>query len=461
MRNTIKKIVVVLIALFLLLVSVAPIFAITDDEFASNPGKYQQMCSDVITEANRQTCRDYKKYLLAQADKDQSTLKDLEKDKAAIKENILDNLGKIAQYDDQLKVINLKITNFEAQIKVKEDEIVKIQVDIENRIAQINETEKEVKAFMVNSQSTMRVNGYIEYLMGAKSFSDIIRRVEGMNAIQKYNDSLIHKLKEERANLELSKSSMETQKENIELDKQLIEVERKEVERVRSVQVVFYDELKRQQVSLETQSAEIQAAINVSKELANSINDIVYTGGFFFPVPGANKTQSVWHYDSNYGGGVHLGVDLAAGTNTPIYAMGAGIVMVTQGGCATTGSFNCNGKMGNHLMMIFLANNKVYGTLIMHIAAGSFAVRPLQTVSAGQMIARVGNSGASFGSHAHVELFDLGVSTIGEAVELWNQPGNRTAQFGLGGSGSGLGSLCSNRGTPCRLNPEPYLGISH
>lgn len=461
MKNRIRKIVIIFLALFLVLLTIAPIFAVSDSDFAENPGKYQQLCQGVISQSDRETCREFKKYLLAQADKDQSTLDDLEKDKAAIKQDILSNLGKISEYDDQLKAIREKIDAIQAQIVVKENEIAKLEVEIETKLVEIEGTEAEVKAFMLNSQSTMRVNGYIEFVMGAKSFADIIRRVEGMSAIQKYNERLIQKLKEERAALEVTRQSLETQKENIELDKQLIEVEEREVERVRSIQVVFYEELKNQQIKLDMQTAAVQAQINVSQELADKISDIVYTGSFVFPVPGAYKTQSVWHYDSNYGGGFHLGVDLAAGTNTPIYSMGAGIVMVASGGCSTTGSFGCNGGLGNHLMMIFMANNKVYATLIMHIAAGSFTVSPMQTVDAGAMIARVGNSGNSFGSHAHIEIYDLGVSSIAEGVSLWNQPQYRTAQFGLGGSMSGYNSLCSNRSTPCRVNPEPLMGLSH
>ena len=461
MKTYIRKIVILLLACFLILLTVAPIFAVSDSDFAENPGKYQQLCQGVISQSDRETCRAFKKYLLEQADKDQSTLDDLEKDKAAIKQDIIANLGKISEYDEQLQVIRAKIEAIQAQITIKEAEIVKLEGEIEQKLVEIAGTEAEVKQFMINSQSTMRVNGYIEFVMGAKSFSDILRRVEGMSAIQKYNERLIERLKEERATLEVTRESLETQKENIELDKQLIQVEEREVERVRSIQVVFYEELKNQQIQLDMQTAAVQEKINVSQELADKISDIVYTGSFVFPVPGSYKTQSVWHYDANYGGGFHLGVDLAAGTNTPIYAMGAGIVMVAAGGCATTGSFGCNGGLGNHMMMIFMANSKVYAALTMHIAAGSFTVSPMQTVEAGQMVARVGNSGNSFGSHAHIEIFDLGVSSIAEGVDLWNQPQYRTAQFGLGGSASGYNSLCSNRSTPCRVNPEPLLGLSH
>lgn len=461
MKQILRKIIILGIATFLILMTLAPIFAVNDDEFANNPGKYQQLCQGVISQSDRETCRAFKKYLLEQADKDQSTLDKLEADKEAIKKDIIANLGKIAEYDETLKTIQAKISEIEAQIQVKVTEIAKIEVDIENKLAKIAETEEEVKAFMVSSQSTMRVNGYIEFVMGAKDFSDIIRRVEGMNAIQKYNKNLIQRLKVERESLETSKIELETQKENIELDKQLIEVEKREIERVRSIQVVFYEELKNQQIKLDMQAAAVQEQISMTQDLADKISDIVYSGGFMFPVPGSYKTQTIWHYDANYGGGFHLGVDLAAGTNTPIYAMGSGIVMVAAGGCKTTGSFGCNGGLGNHLMMIFMANNHVYATLIMHIAAGSFTVSPMQTVDAGQMIARVGNSGNSLGSHAHIEIFDLGVSTIPEGVALWNQPQYRTAQFGLGGSASGYNSLCSNRGTPCRVNPEPLLGLSH
>ncbi|WZU01576.1 M23 family metallopeptidase [Erysipelothrix sp. D19-032] len=108
---------------------------------------------------------------------------------------------------------------------------------------------------------------------------------------------------------------------------------------------------------------------------------------------------------------------LITGYFEPIYAVGNGVVVVTQGGCDTYSSFGCNSGLGNHLSMIFESNGKVYGALIMHMANGSFKVGPGSVVSQGQQVGGVGNSGNSIGSHAHIEIFDLGVGSVSKECQ--------------------------------------------
>ena len=439
----------------MVLMTLIPIFAVSDADFDANPGKYKELCTGVIDSSNRDVCMKYKKYLIDKAQSGQSSLAQIEADKKALEQNIIENLGKIDEYNTQISAIDAQIVKKEAEIKSQEAEIVRLEGEIEIRVQKVEEAEKEVKAYMVNSQSTMRVNGYIEFVMGANDFADIIRRIEGMNHVKRYNEGLIEALQAERNALEESKLSVVAQKESIELDKQLIEIDKQSIVEFKSVVEKAYDELVAQKIQFETAAAEMAAEIKVSQELANSINEQKPSGSMLNPVPGARKTESVWHYTW---GGTHLGTDLAAGVNTPILAMGNGVVVVTSNNCATSGSFGCSGGMGNHLTMIFEADGRIYGALIMHIARGSFRVSAGTPITKGQQLAGVGNSGSSYGAHAHVELFDLGVSTVAEGLSMWNSSW-RTAQFGLGGSAGGTSSLCSNRGAPCRLNPEGYLGV--
>lgn len=456
MKSIVKKSIILIVVLFMVLMSLIPIFAVSESDFEANPRKYQEMCSGVISEENYDTCVAYKSYLINKAQSDQSDLDSLDADRDKIQSNIIESLSLIEKYNAAIAANEASIAALENEIAIQETEIVRLEGEIKVRVAKVEEAEKEVKEYMVNSQSTMRVNGYIEFVMGANDFSDIIRRIEGMNHIKRYNQALIDTLQKERDSLDQAKASVEAQKVSIELDKDIIETEKQKNVAIKANQSLIHEELVRQKISFDTAAAEIQEKIQISEDLANQIDTIQPSGSMQNPVPGARKTESVWHYSD--WGGVHLGTDLAAGVNTPILAMGNGIVVVAQGGCATTGSFGCNGGMGNHLTMIFEADGHIYGALIMHIAAGSFRVSAGTIVSKGEQVAGVGDSGSSYGAHAHVELFDLGVSTVQEGLDMWNSTW-RTAQFGLGGSAGGLSSICENRGTPCRLNPEGYLGV--
>jgi LysM repeat protein len=87
----------------------------------------------------------------------------------------------------------------------------------------------------------------------------------------------------------------------------------------------------------------------------------------------------------------HLGIDLAAGEGSPIYAAGSGVVTMAAGGW--------NGGYGN---VIMIDHGGGYVTLYAHLSVINVSV--CQSVYAGQTIGAAGNTGNSFGAHLHFEV---------------------------------------------------------
>lgn len=87
----------------------------------------------------------------------------------------------------------------------------------------------------------------------------------------------------------------------------------------------------------------------------------------------------------------HLGTDLAPGCNAPIYAAHAGTVVYA-------GRFS---GYGNHIK---IDHGNGVTTSYSHIVDGGIGVHVGQQVAPGQNIARVGNTGQSFGCHLHFEV---------------------------------------------------------
>mgnify|MGYP002519771608 CR=1 FL=1 len=94
---------------------------------------------------------------------------------------------------------------------------------------------------------------------------------------------------------------------------------------------------------------------------------------------------------------MHYGVDLAAPTGTPIYA--------TRAGTVTTASYQANGA-GNYVSINHLDG---FSSIYMHMT--HYVVSKGQSVSQGQLIGYVGNTGISTGDHLH-----FGVSYAGTYV---------------------------------------------
>ncbi len=109
-----------------------------------------------------------------------------------------------------------------------------------------------------------------------------------------------------------------------------------------------------------------------------------YAGYYIRPIKGGVRTQGLHGYN---------GVDLATGSlGTPIYAAAAGEVIVSKEG-------GWNGGYGNYL--VIQHKNKTQ-TLYAHNQSNLVARG--QTVTQGQMIARIGSSGNSTGPHIHFEI---------------------------------------------------------
>jgi murein DD-endopeptidase MepM/ murein hydrolase activator NlpD len=87
----------------------------------------------------------------------------------------------------------------------------------------------------------------------------------------------------------------------------------------------------------------------------------------------------------------HAGTDLGAACGSPIYAASAGVV-------AQTGRF---GTYGN---WVLVDHGEGISTGYAHIRDGATIVTTGDTVTAGQLIAGVGSTGASTGCHLHLEV---------------------------------------------------------
>jgi murein DD-endopeptidase MepM/ murein hydrolase activator NlpD len=111
------------------------------------------------------------------------------------------------------------------------------------------------------------------------------------------------------------------------------------------------------------------------------------------PVPGAVIGAHFGEYGSwsRY----HTGIDFRAAYGTPIRAVKSGVVLYAG---------NSGDWAGNH---VAIKHGDGKTTMSSHMS--SMAVRAGETVQAGQVIGRVGETGRAFGAHLHFELYPEGV----------------------------------------------------
>ena len=132
----------------------------------------------------------------------------------------------------------------------------------------------------------------------------------------------------------------------------------------------------------------------------------------FYPMlPGTYEISSEYGYRTHPTLGyrkLHAGQDMAAPVGTPIYAAAAGTV-TTAGMVDGTGTITIKHEI----------DGQVWYTSYLHMYEDDIHVKVGDTVTAGQMIAGVGNTGRSSGSHLHFEVRTKDDTADESTVEPW------------------------------------------
>lgn len=166
----------------------------------------------------------------------------------------------------------------------------------------------------------------------------------------------------------------------------------------------------------------IQSVIVKSEVLKEPTNKVVvkgtkvssYSGGYYYS-SNAISTESVggnwgWPTVSPYivtsefkwrWGRLHAGIDISCAFGSPIYSVGDGTVVSTFDGCPGHGSLasNCGAGYGNSIFVDYGG-----GVVIKYGHLNTVNVSVGQSVSRGQVIGTMGNSGRSSGTHLHYEI---------------------------------------------------------
>lgn len=120
-----------------------------------------------------------------------------------------------------------------------------------------------------------------------------------------------------------------------------------------------------------------------------------------WPLPSNTTMSSGFGYRNCAGCSAnHLGIDLNPGEGYPIQAIADGTVVVAQ---------ESNAGLGVEVVIEHVVDGQTVQSLYGHMQFGSLGVSVGQTVSRGQQIGLVGNTGASTGAHLHFGILIDGV----------------------------------------------------
>lgn len=444
----------------------APTTSSGEDDYSDNE-YWTNLCTGTteLTSKQKSQCMAYIQTKSNATSDLNAKIKEIESQRAAIEKDILAYASQVAAYQAQAASLNGEIANLNSAIAVTEKKIEALEKKIEENQADVDAAEEKVKDRMVIQQRTMRLNQYLDILMGASTFDDFIRIANGLSDITNYDTKIMQDLAEKIEQLNKDKEEVEEHRST--LEKQKDEVVAKQNEYLSLMyQAQMYEEILQQQTAeLEAQgnryAAEIEEIQKLMAEISSKLNEVVATAGWTYPVPGIsiNPYAGTWHYAS---GGVHLGADFSGAAGGAIVAVGNGVILHSADGCDSGGLGNgCGANIGgswgggNQAYLLTKINGGLYAVKYLHMQYGS-VVQKGTIVTAGQSIGRIGSTGNSSGPHCHIEVFYLG-----DAGNFTNYATNWDGDlaFGCGWGSAGLSRLCENgAGAPCRVKPESLFG---
>lgn len=448
-----------------------------EDPPYSDSGYWNEYCT---TKGNTSTsaCKAYIEYLSSQSESSKNRLDEIEAEREQIAADISKYDAQLKQLQTQIDEMQVKIDEMQAKIdemqgriNAKQEEIDAKQAQIDETQAQVDALEEKVKKRMVASQSTMHFNQYLDILMGASSFQDLLRIASGLISITQYDEKTLKdlealrlQLSEEKKQLEKAKAELEEAKKEMEEAKQALIEQQNELLLTQAQQEVILEEYQKQYAKLQAESNNISSNIDAISEAmqrlaeAGTLDDVITAGGWTYPVPGAYISAGTWYYP---GGGIHLGMDFAASVGTPVLAAGNGVVMNSANGCPTYGGLGntCGSNIGgaagggNQVQLLVSINGSLYGVNYNHMMLNS-VIATGTIVTSGTQIGMVGSSGNSSGPHCHIEVYYLGdASNFSNYAATWNGD----VAFGTGWY-TYARKCDAGYGAPCRLRPETVFG---
>ena len=371
----------------------------------------EKVTEDAASTKSLQEAQDEKAQLEKALKEAQSTIEDPRDSKGDIE-------SKVTELNQQLIDISARITDLENQLTAKSEDIQ----ETKDELAGAKEREAQQYADMKVRIQFMYENGqtsYLEALLSSRNISEFLNSADYIAQIQSYDrqklteyQDTVESIVNLEAQLEQEYTDLEALKSTVESNKATVAAMMRQKE---SELADISGDIEDAQSDADYYAAEIQAQEELiaaikraeAEKAAAGVEEHPYTGGAFrWPCPSSTRVTSDYGTRVSPMSGAssnHKGIDIGASAGADIIAAADGTV--------TAASYSS--AAGNYVMI-----DHGGGLYTVYMHASSLLVSPGQTVSAGDVIAKVGSTGISTGSHLH-----FGVSLNGSYVSPWSYLG--------------------------------------
>ncbi|GGE81685.1 murein hydrolase activator EnvC family protein [Priestia taiwanensis] len=381
--------------------------------------------STVYAEGNLSEVKEKKQQVEAEKQQAQNTVNEL--------------ATEMAKLAEELRLMDEKLAETEQQVEEKREVVTKTKEEIEKLKEEIIELEKRIelrteilKQRAVSFQEQGGGVPYLDVVLSAESFADLITRIDSVAKIMQADNEIVRQNEEDLSQVEANKKEVDAKLEMNEIDLKALEAAEAtlKAQSEQKKEIVNKIEAQKQQAEGEVErlgyesnllAQEEEAIIKAQEEAARQLeeerkrqeaaaaaaeankpsqgNGGSNGGSVVGPTPpvssGFFMRPAAGRVTSEIGDGRgHKGVDIASSGTVPIVAAGDGRVSRSE----------YSPSYGEVIYITHNVNGKTMTSVYAHMRSGSRSVSVGQSVKKGQQIGLMGNTGNSFGQHLHFEL---------------------------------------------------------
>lgn len=318
--------------------------------------------------------------------------------------------GDLSRAQEQVELVQEQVLLTEQQVSAGREILARYDAQIQEKQREIAELEAKEAAQMEEFYQQVRwmeetgETSIFSVLFQAKSFAELLDYAMLVGDIMDYSDRIVTELQATQRSLGEAREALQAGRDQqaqaqSELESHLAELEDQRAQaRALLAQIAASEsEFAQKAAQLAAEEAEAEQSLKEAEERwAAQIAANGATGDWYWPVPGYYTITSFFGWRDLYGSSDnHTGTDIGVPQGVEIHAAQAGVVTLSR----------YNSSYGNYCI---INHGNGYATLYAHQKQLPL-VKVGDTVSKGQVIGYVGNTGNSYGAHLHFELRVNGV----------------------------------------------------
>lgn len=343
----------------------------------------------------------------------------VQNEKSSVLSEVESLIYQISDYETQIGQLEGEITSIENNIEEAQE---KLLLEEENYKKQ-DEAMKERLIVIYEAGETT----FLDILLGSDGIVDFISNYYLASEIAKADAEMLEEIEKKKNEIEATKQGLEDSKAQLEQTKRNKEETSRALYETKQVKDQMVNELSAEEQAIqqeiekfEAEKKEIEEKLRkIAEEEANKNGGYVSVApsqsGYISPIPGTSRNSITCGF---YGYSGHGGVDFGGHYGEPVVAVKSGTVVISKTTYGSIPNYDLNGNyIGSYSSYgeyIIINHHDGTMTLYAHGKPGSRLVVEGQSVSQGQQIMTVGNTGNVLprpssssprnGAHLHFEV---------------------------------------------------------